>query len=251
MSLAHVFRTDLLVLRIDIRPPVKWNVSRYEILRRYEDALYSLSDAIRLAGCRHAQIDIDPSEVGSGFRVFPAGPDSATVEIYIYDSVSGGAGYSSMFHENIEEILQDTLVLLTNCPGSCDRACNNCLRHYHNQHFASRLDRYLGAELLTYALNGRVAPFPPKSVQRQSATTLRGLLELDGIRAELTHAKDGNCVLQAEKDGRRVDVQITSAFWDPDLAAEELPRGRMYIDFFAATRNPPLTHQKIRLALQQ
>jgi hypothetical protein len=71
--LGHVFKTDLLLLRITLVPPMAINTNDGVVLRALEDALYSISEALRLAASRHAQLDLDPSEFGSGFRVVPAG----------------------------------------------------------------------------------------------------------------------------------------------------------------------------------
>ncbi|RWX58384.1 DUF1998 domain-containing protein, partial [Mesorhizobium sp. M4B.F.Ca.ET.089.01.1.1] len=153
--LGHVFSTDLLLLRISLRQPLVTETGDPLQLRILEDALYSVAEGLRLAASRHPQIDLDTSEFGAGFRIVPnREDDTLLLDVYLYDTLSGGAGYADLAARNIEEILQQTLALLEQCPAKCEQSCESCLRHYHNQYLKERLDRNLGAELLRYALDG-------------------------------------------------------------------------------------------------
>lgn len=74
--LGHVFSTDLLLVRIDLRAPMETNTKNVVSLRALEDALHSVSEAFRLSASRHPQLDLDPSEFGAGFRIVPTADDS-------------------------------------------------------------------------------------------------------------------------------------------------------------------------------
>ena len=148
----------------------------------YEDALYSIAEALRLAASRHKQLDLDPAEFGSGFRILPtAGEDAQTLDLFLYDTLSGGAGYAEVAATNLEDILTATLELLEGC--ECDTSCTDCLNHFHNQHIQSRLDRKLGASLLRYAMYGEVPCCSSPAVQADKLSQLRASLELDSFQS--------------------------------------------------------------------
>src|SRR5262249_1827478 len=156
------FSTDLLLLRLTITEPIVTDTSNTVVLRTLEDGLYSIAEALRLCASRHPQLDLDPAEFGAGFRVVPS-PQAGqplSLDLYLYDTLAGGAGYAELAGRHLDEILIDVLDLLEHCPTPCDRSCESCLRHYHNQHLRERLDRHVGAQLLRYALHGEIPPEP-------------------------------------------------------------------------------------------
>jgi len=132
--LGHVFSTDLLLLRMTVAQPMATDTNNLVVLRALEDALYSIAEALRLAASRHPQLDLDPSEFGAGFRIVPSGNADGQLflDIYLYDTLSGGAGYAELAGRYLDDILRDVLKLLENCPAHCDRSCESCLCHYHN-----------------------------------------------------------------------------------------------------------------------
>src|SRR5260370_19901637 len=70
--LGHVFKTDLLLLRFEIKTPTVTDTTNPVVLRALEDSLYSIAEALRLSASRHPQLDLDPSVFGAGFRSVPA-----------------------------------------------------------------------------------------------------------------------------------------------------------------------------------
>ncbi|WP_117122225.1 DUF1998 domain-containing protein, partial [Klebsiella pneumoniae] len=79
----------------------------------YEDALYTIAEALRLAASRHKQLDLDPAEFGSGFRILPTiEEDTQALDLFLYDTLSGGAGYAEVAAANLDDILTATLALL-------------------------------------------------------------------------------------------------------------------------------------------
>jgi hypothetical protein len=182
--LGHVFATNLLLMRMTVQPPMATDTNNLVVLRTLEDAAYSIAEALRLAASRHPQLDLDPSEFGAGFRIVPSGNAEGQlfIDIYLYDTLAGGAGYAELAGQYLNDILRDVLKLLENCPAHCDRACESCLSHYHNQHLRDRLDRFVGAQLLRYAMSGEIPPEAPLPTQAANLQGLARLLELDGFR---------------------------------------------------------------------
>lgn len=253
--LGHVFSTDLLLLRLTIEPPMATDTNNPVVLRALEDALYSIAEALRLAASRHPQLDLDPSEFGAGFRIVPSTEDDEKLhlDIYLYDTLSGGAGYAELAGRNLDDILRDVLAVLEDCPAHCEQSCESCLRHYHNQHLRDRLDRFVGAQLLRYALSGEV---PAETAAEAQAAQLRGLarlLELDQFRCTPLANIDGQVVpLRVERSGDSVAVGVQSALLSSTWTGHSLnrlpERGRRILNDYILRRNLPDEHQLIRSA---
>lgn len=185
--LGGVFTTDLLLLRLTLRKPLLTDTTNQGTLRVIEDALYSAAEAIKQAACRHPQLDISPSELGAGFRVNPASDTELCVaDLYLFDATSGGAGYSEIAGLHIDGILRDAIQLLDNCPSRCQSSCQDCLRHYHNQHLKDRLDRHLGRDLLLSTALGLKIPEASIPAQSQRLRALKRMLDLSGVRYSAT-----------------------------------------------------------------
>lgn len=251
--LGHVFSTDLLLLRIELRAPLINNTTDPLQLRILEDALYSVAEALRLSASRHSQIDLDPSEFGAGFRIVPdVANHILQLDVYLYDTLSGGAGYAELAARNVGEILQQTLALLEECPAHCDQSCESCLRHYHNQYLKDRLDRHLGAELLQYALNGTPPAEKSAAAQAELLKNLRRLLELEGFKCAGPQAVGVSVVpLVVSKGAKQVAVGVRPALLEPGWTGHSallLPVGSRpeLLNEYILGRNLPDEHQIVR-----
>jgi ATP-dependent helicase YprA (DUF1998 family) len=148
-----------------------------------EDALRTLSEALLLAASR--QLDIDASEFSAGFRVLPAvNPELLVADLYLFDTLSGGAGYADQAGGAVGVILERALGELESCPAGCDRSCYNCLRHYGNQYWHEHLDRHLAAALLRSMMYGTIPDLADLSQQASGLLALRRMLELEGFACE-------------------------------------------------------------------
>jgi len=169
------------------------------------------------------------------------------LDVYLYDTLSGGAGYADLAGRNIAEILDDVQKLLEDCPSQCERSCESCLRHYHNQHLKERLDRRVAAQLLRYARFGEIPAEDTTRKQAADLAALRRLLELDGFRCT---AEAGLIPVLVEKGGKRVAVGIKSGLLDETWQGHSLQRGGtvpiQILNDFILRRNLPDEHQLIR-----
>jgi hypothetical protein len=216
--LGYDFRTDLVLLRFQISPPLVTDLSSRRVVRTLESAAYSIAEALRLAASRHPQLDLDPTEFGAGHRLLPkAGANGDVVmDVYLYDTLAGGAGYSELAEKYLSEILETTLELLENC--SCDTSCTECLDHFHNQHLKSLLDRRLASSLLRYAIYGSVPAPAPLDGQRRQLRSLREMLALDGFICE-DASEIANVPIIVHRGERRLAVATY-----PSLIAESSAR---------------------------
>jgi hypothetical protein len=177
--LGHTFRSDLMIWRIDIQRPLSTNMAFSVAISSLTDALRTLTEALLLGASRH--LDVDPGEFNGGFRIIPGeDPSHVRADIYLFDTLSGGAGYADQVGKDLGVILKTSVqTLLKNCPANCDRSCYDCLRHYGNQYWHHSLDRHLAAELLAYALDGTVS-ISDLPVQTKLLQPLKAMLGLDG-----------------------------------------------------------------------
>ena len=151
MIIGTVLNTDLVLFEMA--------VSSSEVSTDYENswlrrARVSLAEALRLAAVDLLDVDFSELCVGSRTR-FADG--MALVEIYLYDSLSSGAGYSSLLGNDmiLGKLVGRVKNLLDDC--DCDEACLRCLKHFENKRLHGQLDRHAAKELLLYATKGDVA----------------------------------------------------------------------------------------------
>lgn len=131
--LSHTFHTDVLQIRTDLSIPKPDDLppspSPEEIAKARDGVARSIVEAVRLAACK--MLDIAEMELAATYRQKPAG-----LEIIIYDSVSGGAGYCKKLHETpLSEIMEYAKNDILACTGNCSRSCSKCLRSFSNQSY--------------------------------------------------------------------------------------------------------------------
>lgn len=183
LYLGYSFLSDLLIMRIALNTPIAFTPRDPWL----HTALRTAAEAVVLASSRY--LDIDPSELSAGYRLMPPTSEDETsraiVDIYVYDTAAGGAGYAAEVGEALSTVLAETLMLLKNCPADCERSCTQCLRHYGNRYWHDRLDRHLAADLLHYARDGEVPAVPSVRSQSLRLAPLQRYLALEGWQCEL------------------------------------------------------------------
>ncbi|CAM5407721.1 ATP-dependent RNA helicase RhlE [Alcaligenes phenolicus] len=249
--LGYSFSTDLLLVRIKISPPLVTDIGISNHVQVLESAAHSMAEALRLAASRHRQLDLDPTEFGSGHRILPLDVDgNVFLDIYLYDTLSGGAGYAELAAKYFKEIASDTLALLEGC--DCDTSCTDCLDHFHNQHLKSHLNRKLAASLLRYGLYGIVPRSPEAHEQEISLRGLASYLLLDDIECEFGVVTQGKSIpLVARANGNAIAINLYPAL----LARSdvEFPRAAFNSTYqlteLELRRDLPSIHAEIRKRL--
>lgn len=144
------FITDILLLSISAPKPLSLKPG----LRSTDIALRTVSEALISAACE--LLELEHGELQAEYR--PALSESGILgreaEIYIYDTLPGGAGFARRVEELGDELFECALDKLENCPEDCDRSCYRCLRSFKNKYEHDLLDRHLGATLLHHMLHG-------------------------------------------------------------------------------------------------
>ena len=141
------FMTDMFMLDIkyDSNKLVGMNNQKEKSVLRA--AVTTLHEAIKKAAS--LELGIDYNEINGGWLPNMSDDGDSHIEMFFYDNLSSGAGYSSMIGSILDKVLDRARELLTNC--DCARSCRNCLDNFYNQRTHSLFDRKLGLQLLDYA----------------------------------------------------------------------------------------------------
>jgi hypothetical protein len=239
------FPTDLLLLRLTVAAPLLTELTRLSTVKTLESAAHSIAEALRLAASRHRQLDLDPTEFGAGFRLLPAQHDgSISLDIYLYDTLAGGAGYSQLAGKYFLEIIESTLSVLEGC--DCDTSCTDCLDHFHNQQLKKKLDRNLGSSLLRYSLYGTVPAAEDVAAQMKRLAGLAASLSLDGYDYDMPGKLGGRDIpMVLRQNGKEIGVEIYPALLDICVDTS-LGKDTFYVSEAALRNDLVGVHSKIR-----
>jgi hypothetical protein len=175
------FITDIALFSMRVEPPIRLTPGHYTT----EVALRTVSEALAKAACK--LLDIEPGELMAEYRpaLTQPGAEGLEAEIFLYDTLPGGAGFSSQLPERGEELFQLAFDLMKSCPEDCDASCYRCLRSFKNKFEHSFLDRHVGTELLEYLVTGGLPQFNPVRLSK-AIRLLAGDIERnsDGLTVE-------------------------------------------------------------------
>lgn len=144
------FNTDMILIEIELDNQ-KINTKLSDVWLR--SSAQTLTEAMKLAATD--LLDTDFNDINAGYRVRITNAKTF-VDIYLFDSLSSGAGYCSMLEHRINDLIKNTYKVLR-CPSGCDTSCHDCLNHYGNQRVQQFLDRNLGKQLLDWCREGKMA----------------------------------------------------------------------------------------------
>jgi hypothetical protein len=156
------FISDVLLIRMTVSDPVTLRPS----FLSSQVALRTVAEALTIAAT--ARLEIEANELQAEFRpaLTPWGGRGREAEIYLYDTLAGGAGFTQQISELGREIFELALARLEDCPADCEESCYRCLRSFRNRFEHTQLDRHVGASLLRYLLDGTPPTLAPKRLER-------------------------------------------------------------------------------------
>ncbi|MDB8794604.1 DEAD/DEAH box helicase [Romboutsia sp. 1001216sp1] len=202
--LGHSFMTDMVIFEFKLdNKKINTNIEDLWI----NSASITLAEAMVLAAGR--LLDIEFNEIRSGYRL-RAGEDCVYVDIFLFDSLSSGAGYSSELANKTNELLEYTLKILQSC--DCEQSCHKCLNHFWNQRVQNKLDRKLAIQLLEWGQSGKIANKLDMDEQLRLFNPLEELLKLDGYSCNMLESKEEFIVV--EKDKVKKKVYIHPSMWN-------------------------------------
>ncbi|MDD2285033.1 MAG: DEAD/DEAH box helicase [Paludibacter sp.] len=181
--LGHTFTTDMVVFEFEL--------DSQQINTDYrglwiKSAAISLTEAFHLAASR--VLDIDFSDLNAGHRIHTS-DGNVYVDIYLYDSLSSGAGYSSGLLGVTDELITTAEELLDDC--NCESACHTCLKHYWNQRRHDQLNRFSALDLLKWGVSGTIHESYDIEKQCVFITPLKKRFELENLDIKISEEGDG------------------------------------------------------------
>ncbi|MDQ2947474.1 MAG: DUF1998 domain-containing protein [Acidobacteriota bacterium] len=228
------FITDILLISMRVKPPVRLTPG----MLATEIALRTVSEAI--AKATSLVLDLENGEVQADFRaaLTDDGQSGLEAEIYLYDTLAGGAGFSRIAGEQAHAVFEKAVELLGGC--DCDSSCYRCLRSFKNKFEHDRLDRRLGLDLLRYLLFNELPILSEnrtrqsvlmlsEDVKRQSekglAVDLNASVSIPGIGAVIAP------MLVRSQGGRELIVAISHPLSSQSLPTKELEETAEYSSF--------------------
>lgn len=213
VDLGYDFITDMLVLEFTLDNKKIDTRSSNENLW-LPRAAQSLAEVFRLVACK--ELDIDFSELVTGYRIRRANNEHKTfVDIYIYDSLSSGAGYSIKIKSEMENLFTQMKNLMTSC--DCETACDKCLKHYRNQFIHGKLDRFYGLDLLEWGISGKISKDIPLNIQRKHIESIKNILFKDNYNLKI---EDDEIFLI--KDNKIYKLKVYPAMWREPKAKNKI-----------------------------
>lgn len=207
--LGHSFKTDMLVLQIEI-DPLKIDTSYGSLWLK--SATISLSEALKLAASRVLDVEFNDIKIGNRIRY---SNKVVYIDIFLYDSLSSGAGYAFEIGNKLEELFFNTMNLLEDC--DCESACHECLKNYWNQKHHVELNRNDALELLRWSMNETMPKKYNVEEQEIILQPIINLFEQSNIAYKVNKKMDR---LSIEYNGIKKDLLVIPAMYNKNYFRE-------------------------------
>lgn len=225
------FITDIALFSMSVESPLRLKPGQYPT----DVALRTVSEALAKAASQI--LEIEPGELMAEYRpsLTSEGREGLKAEIFLYDTLPGGAGFASQLVEHGNALFQRALKLMRTCPENCDASCYRCLRSFKNRIEHRLLDRHVGAELIEYLLTNHLPDFDAQRLKNSTTLLYNDLLRqgLHGITFEhdvkLTVAGVGNVtapILAVRKSGERFIIALSGPLTNDHPAEHSLTKLR-------------------------
>jgi MrfA Zn-binding domain len=144
------FMTDIALFSLGLSNPIRLPPPNAET----SSAMRTICEAVAKAASQ--LLEIEPGEILAEHRpaLSDSGAAGSIVEVFLYDTLAGGAGFSPQMASRGSELFCKALEILEECPDQCDASCYRCLRNFRNRLDHNLLDRKLGAQVLRQVMTG-------------------------------------------------------------------------------------------------
>lgn len=217
------FISDVLLVSVAVEAPIGLHPGMLST----DVALRTLSEAMSSAACK--LLELDAQELQAEYRpaLTARGRIGREAEIYLYDALPGGAGFSRNVGDLGLRLFERALQILEQCPNKCDRSCYRCLRSYKNKFEHDLLDRHLGAALLRYLLRGEALKIDQDRLERSTNILFEDLQRQEGsvefLRKHVVEI-DGIGFIEAPivaRQGERLSIIALHAALTPHVPPNE------------------------------
>lgn len=209
------FITDVALFSLSFQAPV--NLMPTSSVTQV--ALRTVSEALARAASDILQIE--PGEVMAEYRpaLTQAGISGLEAEIFLYDTLPGGAGFARNAAADGVNLFKRALEITRECKEGCDSSCYRCLRNFRNKIEHGLLDRHVGAALIEYLLTGNIQPFNQPRIEASTSLLFADLLRQGFSGLMFEHNVDiqvlGNELVRlpirvTRNDGQRFIIALTA-----------------------------------------
>ena len=234
--LGHQFLTDMILMEISLdSSEIDTSLDGMWI----DSAAQTLSEAMVLAAGQ--LLDVEFSDLKSGYRL-RFSQEKVCVDIFLFDSLSSGAGYSSMLTNRIDELIDETYKVL-DCKSHCVTSCHDCLNHFWNQRVQHKLDRHAARQLLDWAENKTLAEPIPFDVQNR---LVQGIRETAMMETEFEVYVIGEKII-SRCNGKERQIYVYPSMWNPDNN-QHIPNGAVPVSDKQIVNAMPYAYGIIRKA---
>lgn len=169
------FPTDVALFKLRLKAPLRLHPA--DSVTRI--ALRTLCEA--LARAATDILDIEPGEILAEYRpaVSLQGVQGLETELFLYDTLSGGAGFSREAARRGRSLFERALQLMRDCEERCPMSCYRCLRSFRNRVDHGQLDRFVGISLIEYLLDGTLSQFDQQRLRVATDLLLADILRYD------------------------------------------------------------------------
>lgn len=231
------FVTDIALFSLNLAPPVRLPPPNAETA----SAMRTICEAVSKAASQ--LLEIEPGEILAEHRpaLNDGGAAGRVVELFLYDTLAGGAGFSPQMASRGGELFCKALNIVEQCPADCDSSCYRCLRSFRNRLDHSLLDRKLGAQVLRQVMTGVTPSYSPEravsSAQLLAADLQRQFSDDFDIKLLLGAGSEPPISMRRKSNGKvaRIDLHSPVAPGVPLFASS--PQGLLLIDELLVRKN--------------
>lgn len=211
------FKTDIALFSLPLTAPFRLLPGSIEA----ESVLRTVCEALAKAACQ--TLMIEPGEVLAEFRpaLTEEGAAGHEVEIFLYDTLAGGAGFSTELVARAPQLFEQARLLLASCPEQCDASCYRCLQSFRNRMEHALLDRKLGIQFIEHVLNGGYPAYPEDRAERSLDLLASDLERQFGVEfsftrsVERTDAKASSVIIPIVAQRRSTGAETWIALSSP------------------------------------
>ena len=236
--LGHEFLTDMMLVEIELDSE---KISTEYDAMWIDSAAQTLTEAMVLAAGQ--LLDVEFNDLKGGYRLRYAGL-KVCVDIFLFDSLSSGAGYSSMLSGRISDLMKETQNVLK-CNQNCSTACHDCLKHFWNQRVHNKLDRHLAMQLLLWSKDKVLAE--PIDIDKQEIL-IKGIKETALIDSDFDIIFEKSGIYTISGDKRRM-IYVYPAMWRENNPL--IPQNCIAVSDKLITNSMPKAYSIIRNGIEK
>ncbi len=210
-------------------------------------ALRTLAEALARAATESV-LEIEAGEIVAEYRpaLTEAGVRGEEAELFLYDTLPGGAGYSREVARQTNDLLKAALTRLEECPDQCDSSCYRCLRTFRNRPDHRQIDRHVGSALLRYLIQGELAPFNRSRIVAAQELLARDLQR--SLEGWTFNVEDGTDSIHVRRGSDATRIRIGHPLKVPDgFVRVPGPQGdELVLNELLVRRNLPQAARRVR-----